>query len=101
MLRRTLMRLHGGGVLHPDATRNGRKPGQIAPHTIGQMNSEEKFYLISAMFCLLLPATIVYGRWWALNQSSWVDEHYDPGSPYEKEWARKHMTPYKHLRPMN
>eukprot|EP01060_Flectonema_neradi_P028977 TRINITY_DN3913_c1_g2_i1.p1 TRINITY_DN3913_c1_g2~~TRINITY_DN3913_c1_g2_i1.p1 ORF type:complete len:104 (+),score=9.41 TRINITY_DN3913_c1_g2_i1:43-354(+) len=99
MFRRTLARL-GGGVVHPDAFRAGRRPGQAAPRNLAQMSGWEWMSMIASVAGMGFPMVIIYIRCYRLNTSAWIDNHYDPLEAYEKTWEAEHVTAeVKKLRP--
>eukprot|EP01061_Rhynchopus_euleeides_P003879 TRINITY_DN13159_c0_g1_i1.p1 TRINITY_DN13159_c0_g1~~TRINITY_DN13159_c0_g1_i1.p1 ORF type:complete len:110 (+),score=23.14 TRINITY_DN13159_c0_g1_i1:48-377(+) len=89
MVFRVTRRLFGG-ALHPDAFRGGRKPGTMFPETFGQISPWEWSYIIAGIAGCAMPCVLMYHRHLALEESAWVDEHYDPHAAYEREWANKH-----------
>ena len=76
--------------LHPDAFKGGRKPGQVWPRNIGQITNYEWLFIFAGSMAMMWPAMIIYHRYIYLEESAWVEEHYDPMTAYERDWANKH-----------
>eukprot|EP00756_Hemistasia_phaeocysticola_P054406 Hpha_TRINITY_DN30335_c0_g1::TRINITY_DN30335_c0_g1_i1::g.147094::m.147094 len=89
--------LGGGGVLHPDTTKGGRRPGQLFPHTIAQVNFLEWAFIGSCLIFTSWSWGIYYLRYYALNNSPWIDDHYDrTNAAYEKSWYATYRRKYQH-----
>ncbi|KAJ9460729.1 hypothetical protein DIPPA_02743 [Diplonema papillatum] len=93
--------LLGGGAVHPNAFKGGRKPGQLFAKSVGQLNAHEAACLLCGTATFSLTLTLWYRKYFVIAESSWIDTNYDFSYPYQRDWAAQYAKPYTHLRPIS